>query len=101
MTLTLHHLSEFGTLPCGGNPRTLCEDAGSCGIPMTDDPQSPVREGDVLAGRYVVERVLAVGGMGTVVAARHAQLGHKVALKFLTIRDPSAKESAIKESVQR
>jgi serine/threonine-protein kinase len=68
---------------------------------MTDDPQSPVREGDVLAGRYVVERVLAVGGMGTVVAARHAQLGHKVALKFLTIRDPSAKEAAIKESVQR
>src|SRR5581483_10714634 len=81
--------------------RTLCEHAGSCVVPMTDEPQSPVKEGDVLAGRYVVERVLAVGGMGTVVAARHAQLGHKVALKFLTIRDPSAKEAAIKESVQR
>jgi len=42
-----------------------------------------VREGDVLAGKYVVERVLGVGGMGAVVAATHQQLGGRVALKFL------------------
>jgi serine/threonine-protein kinase len=42
-----------------------------------------VREGDVLAGKYRVERVLGIGGMGVVVAAHHIQLDEKVALKFL------------------
>jgi serine/threonine-protein kinase len=49
----------------------------------TQPSQRRVREGDVLAGKYVVERVLGVGGMGTVVAATHQQLGGRVALKFL------------------
>src|SRR5262249_31060225 len=39
--------------------------------------------GAVIAGKYVVERVLGVGGMGAVVAAHHQELGHRVALKFL------------------
>src|SRR5271166_6851742 len=48
------------------------------------DRTSPgVRPGDVLAGKYRVERVLGVGGMGVVVAAHHIQLDEKVALKFL------------------
>jgi serine/threonine-protein kinase len=42
-----------------------------------------VREGDILAGKYRVERVLGIGGMGVVVAAHHIQLDEKVALKFL------------------
>jgi len=42
-----------------------------------------VREGDILAGKYRVERVLGVGGMGVVVAAHHLQLDERVALKFL------------------
>lgn len=36
-----------------------------------------VREGDVLAGKYRVERVLGAGGMGVVVAAHHIQLDEK------------------------
>jgi eukaryotic-like serine/threonine-protein kinase len=42
-----------------------------------------VHEGDILAGKYRVERVLGVGGMGVVVAAHHMQLDSKVAIKFL------------------
>jgi eukaryotic-like serine/threonine-protein kinase len=42
-----------------------------------------VREGDVLAGKYRVERVLGTGGMGVVVAAHHLQLEERVALKFI------------------
>jgi serine/threonine protein kinase len=45
--------------------------------------ESPVHEGDLLAGKYRVERVLGAGGMGIVVAATHVHLGQKVALKFL------------------
>jgi serine/threonine-protein kinase len=42
-----------------------------------------VKTGDILAGKYRVEQVLGVGGMGVVVAAFHMQLGQRVALKFL------------------
>ncbi len=42
-----------------------------------------VREGEILAGKYRLEGILGVGGMGVVVAARHLQLDTRVALKFL------------------
>lgn len=42
-----------------------------------------IRPGDVIAGKFRVERVLGEGGMGYVVAARHLQLGQMVALKFM------------------
>ena len=43
------------------------------------DPQL----GDVLGGKYEVEGILGRGGMGVVVAARHRDLGQKVAIKCL------------------
>jgi eukaryotic-like serine/threonine-protein kinase len=49
---------------------------------MQDTP-APVQTGDIFAGKYVIERVLGAGAVGVVVAASHAQLGDKVALKFL------------------
>lgn len=47
------------------------------------DAISWARVGDVLAGKYRVERVIGSGGMGLVVAARHVHLGEKVAVKLL------------------
>ncbi|HRG98208.1 MAG TPA: serine/threonine-protein kinase, partial [Polyangiaceae bacterium] len=44
---------------------------------------SPVLPGEVLHGKYRVERVLGHGGMGVVVAARHVELDEPVAIKFL------------------
>lgn len=44
---------------------------------------SPVTEGQILAGKYRVERVLGSGGMGVVVAAWHLELEQRVAVKFL------------------
>jgi serine/threonine protein kinase len=44
---------------------------------------SPVQPGEVIADRYRVERVIGVGGMGIVLAARHLQLDHLVAIKLL------------------
>jgi serine/threonine-protein kinase len=51
----------------------------------TTDPfvAAGVREGEILVGKYRVERVLGVGGMGAVVSAHHLQLDTKVAMKFV------------------
>ncbi|HMJ10470.1 MAG TPA: protein kinase [Polyangiaceae bacterium] len=42
-----------------------------------------VEIGELLAGKYRVERVLGKGGMGYVVAATHTQLEQRVAIKLL------------------
>lgn len=42
-----------------------------------------IAPGEVLLGKYRVERVLGQGGMGVVVAARHLELGQLHAIKFL------------------
>jgi serine/threonine-protein kinase len=44
---------------------------------------APVGPGEILDGKYRVDRVLGAGGMGVVVAATHVQLNTQVALKFL------------------
>lgn len=46
-------------------------------------PTVPVNVGDVLLGKYVVERVIGAGGMGVVVAVRHRDLGELYAMKFM------------------
>jgi serine/threonine protein kinase len=50
-------------------------------------PTAPIaslpQPGDVLVGKYRVEGVIGVGGMGSVVSARHLQLDERVAIKFL------------------
>jgi serine/threonine-protein kinase len=62
---------------------------------------APVRSGDVLAGKYRVDRVLGEGGMGVVVAATHVTLDQKVALKFLlphAIANPEALARFLREA---
>ena len=49
------------------------------------------RVGDVIQGKYRVEKILGAGGMGVVVAATHLHLDEKVAIKFLL---PDAAKSA-------
>jgi serine/threonine-protein kinase len=49
--------------------------------------------GTIVDGKYELVRVLGIGGMGAVVAARHAKLGQSFALKFLlaeATRQPEA-----------
>jgi serine/threonine-protein kinase len=45
--------------------------------------QSPVQPGEILAGKYRVDRVIGVGGMGVVVQATHLDLAEARAIKFM------------------
>jgi serine/threonine-protein kinase len=48
-----------------------------------DTLASGARPGDILAGKYRIDRVLGTGGVGVVVAATHLSLDERVAIKFL------------------
>jgi serine/threonine protein kinase len=55
-------------------------------LPVADSQQPPsptVRVGEVVSGKFRIERILGEGGMGVVVEATHLQLDERVALKFL------------------
>lgn len=57
--------------------------------------------GDILLGRYRVERKLGQGGMGVVVAARHLDLGELFAIKYLAKdarSDPNAVQRFLREA---
>ena len=70
---------------------------------MSPDKQapSPVRVGDIVAGKYRIERQLGHGGMGVVMAAHHLALDEPVALKFVLDRgedDGEAAERLVREA---
>ncbi len=47
------------------------------------EAELPVPHGQLVDGKYTVERLLAEGGMGVVCLGRHVQLDRPVAIKFL------------------
>jgi serine/threonine-protein kinase len=56
---------------------------GESGAAEVLDATFGVAKGDIMAGKYRIERLLGQGGMGRVVAATHLQLQELVAIKFL------------------
>ena len=46
-------------------------------------PSLPIKPGDVVLGKYRVERTLGEGGMGIVLAIRHAELDELFAMKLM------------------
>jgi serine/threonine protein kinase len=53
-----------------------------------------VTVGEVLAGKYRVDKIIGSGGMGVVVLAHHLQLDERVAIKFL-LPDALANKEAV------
>ncbi|MEO5731244.1 MAG: protein kinase, partial [Byssovorax sp.] len=60
----------------------MARDARNPPAERTPPVKASFRSGDIIDGKYRVERVLGQGGMGVVVAARHVRLGERVAIKF-------------------
>ena len=54
----------------------------------------PVNVGEVVDGRYRIERLLGIGGMGCVFEAHHTHLNQRMALKFM-LPDVSREQSAV------
>ena len=65
------------------------------------DYEHAYQPGQILAGKYRVDRTLGVGGFGVVVAAMHLQLEERVAIKILlpeAIKSPAASERFLREA---
>jgi serine/threonine-protein kinase len=59
----------------------------------SSSPVCPITPGIVLAGKFRVERIIGMGGMGVVVAATHLELDERVAIKFLLPQALSSTEA--------
>jgi len=60
-----------------------------------------MQPGDLIAGKYRIDRILGQGGMGTVVAATNLLIDQPVALKFLLpelLKDPAVVERLLREA---
>jgi hypothetical protein len=51
------------------------------------------KAGDVVAGKYRIEKIVGEGGMGVVYAAHHLMLDQRVALKLLLLDSPHGEET--------
>ena len=63
--------------------------------------ESPVEVGQIVGGKYRVERVLAQGGVGVVVKATHVHLHEPCAIKFMlpdALETPMARERFLREA---
>ncbi len=61
--------------------------------PFVARPEPVYSPGDLLDGKYVVDRVIGSGGMGVVVAASHTVLRTRVAIKILNVAGAERLES--------
>ncbi len=76
--------SRSSCLSCGGRLSPEDKVCGSCGAKnVAPDEPAEAWIGRVIDGKYEIDRVLGVGGMGMVFAARRTLVGDEVALKVL------------------
>src|SRR5690348_3023848 len=61
---------------------------------MTVHVEGIAAVGDVLAGKYRVDKIVGIGGMGMVVAATHLELAQRVAIKFMLPGSHDSPESS-------
>jgi hypothetical protein len=72
---------------------------------MMGSPDQPsgvtlLKVDEVVAGKYRIEKVIALGGMGVVYAAHHLLLDQRVALKVMRVREDAPNEEVIERFVR-
>src|SRR5687767_3471176 len=68
-------------------------------MPPEEDPQAQARVGSVLQDKWTLEKLIGMGGIGAVYAARHRN-GAKAAIKVLfpeSARQPGIRERFLRE----
>jgi serine/threonine-protein kinase len=84
----------------GAEPRSRTLEPPPFARTATIDRGAP-RAGEVIAGKYRVEEVIGVGGMGIVAAGTHLDLDQRVAIKFVNasaMRDEKLLERFLREA---
>ena len=64
------------------------------------ESDAPALEGQVIAGKYRVLRLLGTGGMGTVWEGVHTTLGTRVAIKFIRPQFAAQKEARARFEIE-
>lgn len=73
----------------------------SCNVALRMGAASPLEPGQIVAGRYRVERLIGEGGMGSVYVVQHVHTDERLALKVLhahVLRDATAVERFRREA---
>jgi eukaryotic-like serine/threonine-protein kinase len=68
--------------------------------PLGDFASYPVAVGERVADKYVIEDVIGASSMSVVFAAKHLQLGQRVAIKFLFARGDWTKDGVARFQVE-
>ena len=95
--LATQSVAALAASPSGGGRPELAAAIDEAGTLAT----GTIRVGSKVAGRFIIERLLGVGGMGAVYLARDEQLGEQVALKVIAgfaVLDPHASERLRREA---
>jgi serine/threonine-protein kinase len=75
--------------------------AGPAAEPAPEQPGQAPAPGEILAGKYRVESVLGIGGMGVVLAVEHIELGQGMAVKLMlpgSHHEPTAAARFLREA---
>ena len=64
------------------------------------DPDAPALEGEVIANKYMVLRLIGTGGMGTVWEGVHTTLGTRLAIKFIRPQFAAQKEARARFEIE-
>jgi serine/threonine protein kinase len=84
----------------GRGPWRSCVHAMSETVGLSKGLPNTVREGEVLGGKYRLEKEIGRGAMGTVWSAVHLTLGQRVAIKLIAAEHAQAPEARTRFSTE-